>query len=306
MVDDMLDSSKLESGLLGAWRRPCRLSDVVESVCPPLAKKAEVKGIAFEVDVPETLPAVYCDAEKIGRVIINLVTNAMKFCGKQPTVRLWAQQEPEQGALVVGVTDNGPGIDEESLSEIFKRFKQLKTQLKSSTKGFGLGLNIAKELVELNFGDMSVQSRAGEGSTFSFTVPLDHPPGVIERYLKRIHSLRDGESVVALVRARVDSSTTDADAEDADAFFNYLLRRNDLLFRAGTHQWLFVLPVPRSELADFMDRAYSEWEKTNRNRPFGPIPRFEMQVEGAWMVEGNTDAILDRFTWLLQPEAAHA
>ncbi|MGE4003924.1 MAG: response regulator, partial [Planctomycetaceae bacterium] len=82
MVDDMLDVSKLESGLLGAWRRPCRLADIVESLCPPLAKKAEVKGIAFEVAIDRSLPAVNCDAEKDGRVIIKLVTNAMKICGE--------------------------------------------------------------------------------------------------------------------------------------------------------------------------------------------------------------------------------
>lgn len=305
MVDDMLDVSKLESGLLGAWRRPCELVNIVELVCPPLMKKAELKDITFDVAVENTLPTVYCDAEKIGRVVINLLTNAMKFCGEPGAVKLWAREEPQKNEIVVGVSDNGPGIDKESLSEIFERFKQLKTDLKSSTKGFGLGLNIAKELIDMNFGDMSVESHPGQGTTFTFTVPLDNPPSVVKRYLERLHRLENGSATVSLVHAQIDKSTSAVDAEDSDAFFNYLLRRDDLLFRIGTHHWLYVLPIPRSETADFIERADREWNKTNRNRPFGPIPSFQMCVEGAWNASVNSDVILRRFTELMRSEEVH-
>lgn len=296
MVDDMLDVSKLESGLLGAWRRPCDLTDILVSASRPLERKAAVKNIAFDVDIDTDLPLVYCDAEKVSRVVINLVTNAMKFCGDPGNVRLWAQCEHERGEVVVGVADDGAGIDEEGVAAIFRRFKQLKTKLKSGTKGFGLGLNIAKELVDLNFGEMSIESRPGQGTTFTFTVPLDDPQGVMQRFLHRLkRGVSKSNVSLVLIAARIDDATSEANAEDADAFFNYILRRNDLLFRTGTHDWLFVLPVPACELHHFTARANKEFEKTNRNRPFGPIPRFQMEVVGTYSLPGDVDEILDRF-----------
>ncbi|WP_417377089.1 ATP-binding protein [Gimesia maris] len=300
MVDDMLDVSKLEAGLLGAWRRPCQLSDIIECVCSPLAKKAAVKGIHFEADVDPVLPAIYCDSEKVGRVIVNLVTNAMKFCGNPGSVRLWTEERADQGEIIIGVTDNGPGIDEEGLAEIFQRFKQLKTQLDSSTKGFGLGLNIAKELVDLNFGEMSVESQVGTGTTFSFSVPLNNPSSVMTRYLDRTQRLTSSESVVALLFARIDEETADTDKEDMDAFFNFLLRTNDLLFRTGSCEWLFVLSIPCLELSEFVTRLENEWEKTNRNRPFGPLPDYQLNIEGKWKINADSEEIHRHFCRITQ------
>jgi len=294
MVDDMLDVSKLESGLLGAWRRDCRLTDIIQSIRPALEKKAEVKAICFEIAVAESLPKLYCDGEKVGRVIINLVTNAMKFCGEPGRVRLWATENADQHEVVVGVTDNGAGIDEDGLAQLFQRFKQLETNIKSSTKGFGLGLNIAKELVELNFGQMHVASRLKEGSTFSFTIPLAEPLEVLRRYMDRLQCARNGSSVVSLVWAKIQDSASDTGAEDADTFFNFLLRRNDLLFRCGQHKWLFVLPT-RTEVDQFLARAEQEFEKTNRNRPYGPLPSFAMNIAGSWRLSTHRDVILEYF-----------
>jgi signal transduction histidine kinase len=306
MVDDMLDVSKLESGLLGVWRRPCKLIDVVESVCAPLAKKAEVKGIAFQVDVEPSLSEMYCDAEKVGRVIINLVTNAMKFCGDPGQVRLWAREQPHRSEILIGVTDNGPGIDDEGLAEIFKRFKQLKTHVKTSTKGFGLGLNIAKELVDLNFGEMSVESRVGEGTTFVFSVPLNDPPAVMQRYLQRTARQKQCVPGVLLVRTWIDDKLSESDAEDMDAFFNYLLRRNDLLFRVGVHEWLFVMSMPRSESDEFEKRARSTWEKSNRNRPHGPLPNFELRLVDIGRGPVDPEAVLQTFCTILGEECIRA
>ncbi|QDT47415.1 Non-motile and phage-resistance protein [Symmachiella dynata] len=304
MVDDMLDVSKLESGLIGAWRRPCNLAKIVTSVCPPLARKAAVKGIAFDVDVDEKLPAVYCDAEKVGRVIINLVTNAMKFCGDPGSVRIEAHQDAARSELMIDVTDNGPGIDDDGLALLFKRFQQLNTQPKGNAKGFGLGLSIAKELVDLNFGDISVESQLGQGTTFSFTVPLDDPLAVMTRYLQRRGANTTGESFFTLISAQIIDEDSNSAVSDVDAFFNYLLRRDDLLFRAGPQRWLFALPMRRSETVEFLKRVDDELQKTNRNRPFGPLPKFQMQVEGTWDVAFTPEVILDAFRQLIELQPA--
>ena len=296
MVDDMLDLSKLESGLLGIWRRPCRFGSILESVCGPLHNKAAIKGIDFAVDIAESLPDVYCDADKAGRVIINLVTNALKFCGDPGSVRLWAKHRKAESDVMIGVTDNGDGIEDADLAEIFKRFRQLKTDIKSSTKGFGLGLSIAKELVGLNLGELSVESQNGAGTTFTFTVPVNDPLAVMTRFLKRSQRMNTSEYSVALVSVRIDRSESLDDADGADAFFNYLLRRNDLLFRLDSHRWLFLLPIPNMEKGDFLSRAEAEWVKTNRNRPLGPLPKFHTTVDGAWCVHTRAEEIMAQFS----------
>ncbi len=306
MVDDMLDISKLESGLLGAWRRNCHVSDIIHSVRPVLEAKAKVKDIEFHISLDEDLPQVYCDQDKVIRVIINLVTNAMKFCGEPGSVQLWAQQNDSPPEVVVGVTDNGPGIGEERLSEIFKRFKQLETNFKDSGKGFGLGLSIAKELVDLNFGEMHVETELERGSTFSFTLPAARPVEVMRRYLERAARLGHDSTVVSFVSACVHDSVCESASEDLNAFFNYLLRRNDLLFQRDSHCWLYIVPTPRLELNRFVARAGREWQKTNRNRPFGKLPKFEMQVEGTWAIADQHEVILDQFCHLFGKEAVHA
>ncbi|QDU10862.1 ATP-binding protein [Gimesia aquarii] len=306
MVDDMLDVSKLGAGLLGAWRRPCQLSEIVESVCPPLAKKAAVKKITFETNIDQNLPSIYCDSEKVGRVIINLVTNAIKFCGKPGIVRLWAEENHDQSELNIGITDNGPGIDDEGVSQIFKRFKQLKTQITNSTKGFGLGLNIAKELVDLNFGEMSVESELGQGTTFSFTIPLDNPSGIMKRYLEKAQRRNNGPSVVAFVRAQIEDNISDIDTQDMDSFFNYLLRANDLLFRVGTHEWVYALSISSLEMPNFVTRVETEWGKTNRNRPFGPLPFYKLNIEGTWDVTTDSAKIYRQFNRIMQKETVYA
>jgi len=115
MVDDMLDVSKLEAGLLSAWRRETRMCDIFGHVRPVLERKAAVKKVRLTFSVDEDLPIVYCDYEKVGRVIINLVTNAIKFCGNGGSVKLMATNSDKSSEIEVMVEDDGPGISEDNL-----------------------------------------------------------------------------------------------------------------------------------------------------------------------------------------------
>jgi signal transduction histidine kinase len=304
MVDDMLDISRLQSGLLGVWRRRGQIADIIADVVPALAQKAAVKEIAFEVDAAHDIPDIYCDNDKVARVIINLVTNAMKFCGEPGQVRLWIRAEPANDQIVIGVTDNGPGIPADQLELLFRRFKQLKGNFKSSTKGFGLGLNIAKELVGLNLGEIRVESVVGQGSTFSFTVPTASPHTVMERYVERAITRKNGGCVISLIDASIDEMVSDADAEDVDAFFNYMLRQHDLLFRRGTHDWLVVLSAANAEIDDYLQRIRREHCKANRNRPFGALAPFTMHCLGSWNVKEQRMALMAEFDKAVMYEKA--
>lgn len=307
MVDDMLDVSKLQSGLLGVWRKNGSVGKIVEHVLPSLKSKASLRGVRLEVDLAEDLPDVYCDAEKVGRILVNLTVNAIKACADTGRVRIWAREDAPSRSIVVGVTDNGPGIDPAVLETIFERFKQVDSDVHSSTKGFGLGLNIAKELVALNLGEIQVQSEPGQGSTFSFTLPPADPCEVLRRYLDRLERHANGRSSLSLVSARPKDWLEPRAADAADAFLNYLLRRNDLLFRTDVREWIFVLPAIQSELDGFFRRMNEERARANRNRPHGPLPELDVRVEGTWTILDRREEILARLGELVgSPEMVHA
>lgn len=269
MVNDMLDVSRLGAGILGLNRCSCRMEKIVEHVRPNLERKAAIKHVTIEIDIDAALPAVYCDPEKIGRVLINLAVNAIKFSGPPGHVRIHVGVDPLAPQVVTSISDTGPGIDSQRLGELFKRFKQLGAESSGSTKGFGLGLNIAKDLVGLNFGEIRVESQVGVGSTFSFTVPIDDPLEVTRRYLGQA---KKGLSGLSLMEARLDASIENAVADDVDAFLNRLLRRHDILFRATPRRWVMLLSASEAEVTLFLARSQQVLVNTNRNRPYGPLP----------------------------------
>ena len=304
MVDDMLDVSKLKSGLLGIHRQECQAGEILDHVRLGIERKAAVKEVDFTFEVDPHLPAVFCDPEKAGRVLINLTTNAIKFCGRPGRVRLSCHREPDGTGVKLGVSDNGNGIGPENLEAIFRRFKQLGEPTRSSTKGFGLGLNIAKQLVELNLGDITVESHVGHGSTFFFTLPPADPREVLRRYLRWIERRRNGSSQLVLVQAEVEESISATLADDAYLFLNHLLRSSDLLFRSGPARWLVVLPVDEIEVAEFRERVEKKIGEANRNRLGEPLPDIRLAFLGTWRVGSDRDELLNRLSAALEPAEA--
>ena len=294
MVDDMLDVSKLKAGMLSVNRGSCHVSKIINHIRVSLDRKAAIRKAQFSVAIEESLPEVYCDAHKVARVIVNLVVNAIKFCGEPGNVQLWARSDPGSSQAVIGVTDNGAGIEHEHLAKIFRRFKQLETQPSGGTRGFGLGLAIAKQLVDLNLGRLMVESQKDMGSTFSFTLPLANPCSVMPRYLNRLRRRRNGPSVVSLVTAFVHDSTPKDLANDVHAFLTYLLRSNDLLFRADTHAWAVVLPGDQDAVRRFTARLTRIRREANRNRPHGHLPEICLQHEMSLPIDDQSEEILTR------------
>jgi signal transduction histidine kinase len=282
MVDDMLDVSKLQAGLLSTWRRNCRLADILRHLRPALESKAAIKDVQLEFRIDADLPVIYCDGEKLGRVLINLVVNAIKFCGDPGCVRVSATEIPASGEVVIAVSDNGPGISQENQKTIFGRFRQLETPVHNAQKGFGLGLSIAKELVDLNLGQMLLDSEMGQGSTFSFTVPVADPVEVARRYLRRLEAAEVAESQLAILEVTIPTELSAAAAEEADAFLNYALRPEDVLFRCDTHRWLFLVPLAGSEVCQYISRVNKLLTDSNRNRPGHPLPEVTTHAVGEW------------------------
>jgi hypothetical protein len=197
MVDDLLDSSKLRAGTMRIDRKGHQVAEIVAHARLMIAAKAAANQIEVVEDIDPDLPEVYGDAEKSGRVLVNFAVNATKFSPRGGRITLWARRLAEGGAEI-GVTDQGAGISPENLALIFERFRQVGNAV-ASTKGFGLGLNIARELVALNLGKIHVISSPGEGSTFSFTLPPNDPRIVLKGFVDYLRLIPERAGTIALL-----------------------------------------------------------------------------------------------------------
>ncbi len=167
LIRDLLDVARMEAGRLPIEPTrvevPALSADVVEMMRP----LASEKGLDLDVAIPDDLPAVHVDPERIAQVFSNLIGNAIKFTPKGGHIFLRAERMGDK--VRMSVADTGPGIPPEQLSEIFGRFWQAR---KSDRRGIGLGLSIARGIVEAHGERIGVESRVGEGTEFWFTVPI--------------------------------------------------------------------------------------------------------------------------------------
>ncbi len=303
LVDDMLDISKLEAGLMGVTRKVCKIPEIIEHIRPILERKAASREIALEIALDEDLPALYCDPQEIGRVIVNLVVNAFKFSEEKGAVRLWARHDPEKHEVLFGVTDNGPGIHPDSVQAIFERFTQIGGSARPSVRGFGLGLNIAKELVHLNLGDIGVESKIGQGSTFSFTIPIADHSRFIHRFLKHLQA-SSGLSHISLVSAHIEPASSAELVADIDSFIHHCMGRTDLVFHTHPHRWLLVTTSQRPDAGGALRRIEEARGEENRNRPAGPLPAIDLQPYGTWRLSDQRGEFLARFEQEVGPNSA--
>jgi PAS domain S-box-containing protein len=178
LIDDLLDFSKIEAGKLDLERMPVSVPDLAESVCETLSPLAENKDVSLFVFVSPELPAaVRADPTRLRQILYNLLGNAIKFSsrsGKRGCVELrveMASRTPEQ--LRIQVSDNGIGMSEYTLRNLFQSFRQAEVSTTRRFGGTGLGLAICKRLVDLMGGTIEVRSALGEGTTFQVELPLE-------------------------------------------------------------------------------------------------------------------------------------
>jgi len=169
-VDDLRELALAEAGQLRLERQPVAPADVVNRAMQSARAQAEARGIALQVDLPEHLPLVDVDSQRIGQVLGNLLNNALIHTPSGGEVVVAARvREPE---VEVSVKDTGDGIPPEHLPYIFDRFYRADRSRSRATGSTGLGLAIAKQLVEAHGGRIEVESEVGRGTQFTFTLPV--------------------------------------------------------------------------------------------------------------------------------------
>jgi NtrC-family two-component system sensor histidine kinase KinB len=173
LVDDLLDLSKIESGRMEMDREAVPVSLLCEKAAEALQAQADDKGVSFRVNLPEEFPEVKADPNKVTWVLNNLLSNALRY--SEPGDQVRVSGEAVGGSVHVSVEDEGAGIPYEYQSKIFDKFVQVDGQ--QTAGGTGLGLAISQEIIHAHGGRIWVDSTPGEGSTFTFTLPvasMDH------------------------------------------------------------------------------------------------------------------------------------
>ncbi|MEP6757340.1 MAG: hybrid sensor histidine kinase/response regulator [Chthonomonadales bacterium] len=179
MINDLLDISKMEDGSMHLEYSRIDPAVLVEHSIQQVAPLGANCGLNVIPVVDEHLPELVGDADKIRRVLVNLLGNAIKFTPDGGTITLRAQYETESKHTLFSVHDTGEGIPQEAFDRIFEKFGQVETRKAGRKMSSGLGLTFCKMAVEAHGGTIWVQSVLGRGSTFRFTIPAANDPSLV-------------------------------------------------------------------------------------------------------------------------------
>jgi len=171
LVNNILEISSLQSGKLTVSPQPMHIMPAVQQALAAVEPISTEKHIRTSVDVPADLPDVLADPKRVVQVLINLLSNSVKYTNGAGVITITARNSPKARMVEIGVADNGIGIPADQLPRIFDCFARIERAETHNTVGTGLGLYIAKGLVEAHGGEIRVESQVGRGSCFTFTLP---------------------------------------------------------------------------------------------------------------------------------------
>ncbi len=176
LVNELLEISRIEAGRLKLHFEPLRLPDIVSEVIASLEKQIAEKGLRVSLSIPDNLPLVFADRDRVTQVLVNLVSNAYRYTASGGQIIISVEQFASNNGcslfIVTRVIDTGIGISPEDQAKLFSRFFRADHPVVREQGGTGLGLSIVKSIIEMHQGSVWVESELEVGSTFSFTLPL--------------------------------------------------------------------------------------------------------------------------------------
>lgn len=176
LINDLQELSKAEAGYLPIKVQSINLRPLLESLVQKFSDQLLEDGPELRLDCPNSLPLVLADIDRVEQILVNLIGNALKYTQEGfITIRVWVESEGTNSRLSrlwIAVTDTGIGISSEDLPHVFERFWRAEKSRNQTTGGTGIGLAISQRLIELQGGQIEVESQLGVGSTFRFYLPL--------------------------------------------------------------------------------------------------------------------------------------
>ncbi|MEW6618986.1 MAG: ATP-binding protein [bacterium] len=169
LINNMLDITRIESGRMELNCQEMNINSVAEDIIKLFQTQAAEKDISIKNLLPQDLPTVYADVDKISQVLTNLIDNAIKFTKESGTVTIKGKKVNNQ--VEISIIDTGIGIAKEDFPLIFDKFHRLELPTNQKVRGTGLGLSISKAIVEIHHGKIRVESELEKGSNFTFSLP---------------------------------------------------------------------------------------------------------------------------------------
>jgi signal transduction histidine kinase/DNA-binding response OmpR family regulator len=253
LINEMLDISRIESGRVHLRVEPISVEDAIDGAVDTFRAVLAQTGRTVDVKVPRNLPLVAADRDRVGQVLINLVSNAIKYSPGGGDVEVTAHHHDDE--VVVSITDHGLGISREDQERLFTKFYRVDSALTREIGGTGLGLSICKTIIELLGGQIGAKSTLGKGSTFWFSLPAA-PDEMVRIPLLEAPGIVGGNILV------IDSSS-----EVADLIDTYLSRRGYSVVKAHTADEALVAAVthePRAITLDVMLNGGEGFELLHR------------------------------------------
>src|ERR1700693_5780299 len=205
LIDDLLDLARMGRGTLSLDLKPASLTDVAQPSIETVRLMAEGRGVVLILaPLPESMPVVRADPLRLQQVLWNLLANAIKFTPRHGRVIVRLEREPER--YLVSVEDDGIGIPENELPHIFERFRQADGSPTRRHSGMGIGLSLARSLVELDGGTIWADSQPGHGSRFTFSLPIPPMDRRGEAREAELEEKRGGRRKENLVEGRMSKS----------------------------------------------------------------------------------------------------
>jgi signal transduction histidine kinase len=171
LINNLLDIARIESGRQEMKFALYKIRNIVENVADLLTPQITAKGIKLQLQFAPELIEIYVDSSQVERVFINLLSNAVKFTPQNGTITIAVSPTLEDGYAVFSVADTGIGIPASETQKLFNEFFRVDNEINQNVKGTGLGLVLAKNIVQAHRGKIWVQSQVGSGTTFYFTLP---------------------------------------------------------------------------------------------------------------------------------------
>ncbi len=295
MLDDLQELSRLRSGTGTICRETCGAGDIFERVRVPLEARAARRGVAITLDLPENLPPVYCDPDKVGRVITTLVQASLKVCRQGDMIDVWAKEDREGDELCFGVTDTGPSLSKKDQELMREQLRQTEGFVGAHAGKLGLSLNLVRELLATNLGTTDLEDAQEGRRTFSFRLPCANEERLAARYLASLGRLEGDSSQVSVLMVQPEPSSEIEFMEELNRVLQSQMERHDFILRVDVHKWVALVQCSELEVEAVIKRWRGAWAESDSGVLQSRLPKITIEYRGTWTIPRDSHQLLKQF-----------
>ncbi|MCA9139945.1 MAG: hybrid sensor histidine kinase/response regulator [Planctomycetales bacterium] len=291
-LDDLLDSSKLDSGILDVCRRTCSVGDILDQTRTSLSQRAAMSKVTLDFKGDLAVPFAYCDEQKACRVLTGIGINAINACRESGHVSIWVRHDHSSSTIRIGVTDNGVGIMPQHRDLLAARFARPGLITEPDDKVLGLGLSIAARFCRLNLGQLHVESEVGLGSIFWFDIPTVDSPEIFPRWLE-LHS--EPMRYIQLLSFCMNEDSSPAEKRDVELLLTYLTDNDELLIQNMPNQWWLASSSLTSNANVRLKEAKKEIARLADVRAASPDFDVKIESRAIWDLRTPRSKIIEAY-----------